>query len=118
GGGGRHGRAGRRMRVQLSRAIVAGAILVIASAPARADGELTLRGVYYKERSTRVEQPMLDGRFDVGDSGEVDAHALVDAITSASAASGAADTSFSERRYEVGAGYTHTLGDYKLNANS
>jgi len=106
------------MRVQLSRAAIVAAIAIAATAvPARADGELTLRGVYYKERSTRVEQPMLDGRFDVGDDAEPDAHALVDAITSASAASGAADTSFSERRYEVGAGYTRTLGDFKLNGN-
>lgn len=104
------------MRLQLIRIAVAGAV-AIAAGRAHADGELTLRGVYYKERSTRVEQPMLDGRFEVGDSGEVDGHALVDAITSASAASGADDTSFSEKRYEVGGGYTHTLGDYKLNAN-
>ena len=26
------------------------------------DGSLTLRGVYYKERATRVMQPMLDGK--------------------------------------------------------
>ena len=77
---------------------------------AHADGALSMRGVYYKERSTRVMQPMLDGAFEVGAHGLVTGHMLVDAITSASASSGAADaTAFTERRYEAGAGYAHEL---------
>ena len=36
-------------------------------------------------------------------------HALLDAITSASAAAGSDDEAFTERRYEVGAGYAHQL---------
>jgi hypothetical protein len=76
---------------------------------ARADGTLTLRGAYYKERATRVVQPMLDGVFEVGEHGSVDGHLLVDAITSASTSSGAADGGFTERRYEGGAGYRHEL---------
>lgn len=74
---------------------------------ARADGTLTLRGAYYKERATRVVQPMLDGRFEVGDHGTASGHLLVDAITSASASAGAADSAFTERRYEAGGGYAH-----------
>lgn len=85
-------------------------VIVGSAAIARADGELTTRGVYYKERSTRVIQPMLDGMFEVGARGLVTGHLLVDAITSASASSGAAAAEpFTERRYEGGLGYAHEL---------
>lgn len=105
------------MQLIMHRALIAAviALAVLATAtPAHADGELTLRGVYYKERSTRVEQPMLDGAFEVGDNGTLDAHVLVDAITSASAASGAVDAAFSEKRVEAGGGYAHVLDDLTL----
>ncbi|MDB4959962.1 MAG: hypothetical protein JWO36_7531 [Myxococcales bacterium] len=93
------------MRLQL--ALVA---LLAASTLAHADGTVSMRGVYYKERSTRVMQPMLDGMFEVGERGLVTAHLLVDAITSASAGSGAANaTPFTEKRYEGGIGYTREL---------
>ncbi len=82
--------------------------------PAHADGEITVRGVYYKERATRVEQPMVDGRFDAGEGGTLDAHLLVDAITSASAGASADGTAFSEKRYEGGLGYTRVLGDWRV----
>ncbi|MEO6774674.1 MAG: DUF3570 domain-containing protein [Kofleriaceae bacterium] len=97
------------MRLQLVVVCVVGCV-VSALGTARADGELDARGVYYKERSTRVMQPMLDGMFDAGARGLVNAHFLVDAITSASAGSGAANAApFTERRYEGGLGYTHEL---------
>ncbi|HEU0037227.1 MAG TPA: DUF3570 domain-containing protein [Kofleriaceae bacterium] len=93
------------MRLQLTIAA-----LVAVAAPAHADGTLSARGVYYKERATRVMQPMLDGMFEVGARGMIDGHLLVDAITSASASAGAADAvAFTERRYEAGGGYTHQL---------
>lgn len=83
------------------------ATMLTSSAVAAADGSLTMRGVYYKERSTRVIQPMLDAMFEVGTRGLLTGHLLVDAITSASASSGAfAADPFTERRYEAGAGYT------------
>lgn len=92
------------MRLQL----VAAALLV--SSTAFADGDLTIRGVYYKEKSTRVMQPVLDGMFEVGARGLVTAHLLADAITSASAGSGAvAAKPFDELRYEAGLGYTQEL---------
>lgn len=96
------------MRLQLTAvALVAMALQMSA---ARADGTLAARAVYYKERSTRVMQPMLDAMFDVGTRGTVNAHFLVDAITSASAGSGAANAAaFTERRYEAGGSYTHEL---------
>jgi hypothetical protein len=88
-----------------------------AAASARADGELQVRGVYYKERATRVQQPMLDGRFDVGDHGTLQGHLLVDAISSASAvASGGA--AFDERRVEGGLGYSHVFGKLTLGATA
>lgn len=93
------------MRLQLAVAcLLVGGI-------AHADGQLSMRGVYYKERSTRVMQPMLDAMFEAGAHGVVTGHLLVDAITSASASSGAADAQpFTERRYEGGVGYAHELG--------
>jgi Protein of unknown function (DUF3570) len=94
--------------------IAAAALAVGVERPARADGELAMRAVYYKEKATRVEQPMIDGRFDAGEGGTVDAHFLIDAITSASPGSGAAAASFTEHRYEAGAGYQHQLADLPL----
>ena len=88
------------------------AFTVAAGGSAAADGEVTMRGVYYKERSTRVVQPMVDARVALGDDTELAVHTLVDVITSASAAAGAAGTPFTERRYELGAGLTHRIGDY------
>lgn len=95
------------------------AVLCGLGAHARADGSLSMRGVYYKERATRVMQPMLDATFDVGEHGVVTAHGLVDAITSASASSGAVDAEpFSEKRYESGIGYAHKLDSLTLGAQA
>jgi hypothetical protein len=89
---------------------LAALLLLAGTAVAYADGEMTLRGVYYKERSTRVVQPMLDAMFEVGVHGLVTGHLLVDAITSASASSGAATAEpFTENRFEAGGGYAHEL---------
>lgn len=105
------------MRLQLG--IVAAAVLVASAAgPAGADGTLAMRGVYYKERATRVMQPMLDGMFEAGERGMITAHLLVDSITSASASAGAATPDgFTETRYEGGAGYAHELRDVRVGAN-
>ena len=95
--------------------------ILVALAPslAAADGTLSMRGVYYKERSTRVMQPMLDGLFDVGTRGLVNAHFLVDAITSASASSGADNQMpFTENRLEAGAGYAHDLDPIRVGAQA
>ena len=69
------------MRLQLSAVAVSLALAV--AAPALGDGTLAVRGVYYKERATRVMQPMLDAMLDAGNHGIVTGHFLVDAITSA-----------------------------------
>src|SRR5262249_41171220 len=53
----------------------------------------------------------MDAIFDAGTHGIVTGHFLVDAITSASASSGAVNAvPFNELRYEGGVGYTHELG--------
>ncbi len=96
------------MRLQLG--LVAAATVALASGPAAADGTLSARGVYYKERATRVMQPMLDAMFELGARGLVTGHFLVDAITSASASSGADNAQpFTENRIEGGLGYAHQL---------
>lgn len=84
-----------------------------------ADGELAMRGVYYKEGASRVVQPMLDARLDIDTDTELQIHALVDAITSASVAAGVAtqadgsteiiDNAFTEQRYETGASLSRRM---------
>ena len=102
--------------MQLRRALALAALPAVLSAPAaaRADGEVTVRGAYYKERATRVAQPMLDARFEVGEDGELQVHTLIDSISSASVAAGAAGEPFDETRYEIGAGYMHRLGLFRF----
>jgi len=99
------------MRLQLIRlALVLGIVAAFTLAgTAHADGTLAMRGVYYKERSTRVVQPMLDAAFEVGAHGLATGHLLVDAITSASVSAGADATPFTEQRYEAAGGYAHEL---------
>jgi Protein of unknown function (DUF3570) len=105
------------MRLQL---ILLAAVAVAAGAagPAHADGTLAVRGVYYKERATRVMQPVLDAMFDAGVRGIVTGHFLVDAITSASQSSGAETEAFTEQRYEGGLGYAHQIGSLTVAADT
>ncbi|HEY4187370.1 MAG TPA: DUF3570 domain-containing protein [Polyangia bacterium] len=64
---------------------------------------MTLRTVYYREPSTRVVQPVVEIEKDLPDGFDVNTHVLLDAITSASAASGpAGDNIFTEVRDEAG----------------
>ena len=101
------------MRLQL----VFTCAVTFAARSAIADGSVSVRGVYYKERATKVVQPMVDGQFDVGTAGNVSGHFLVDAITSASASSGAENSvAFTENRYEGGLSYTHELQNLRLAA--
>jgi hypothetical protein len=74
-----------------------------------------MRGAYYKERSTRVRQPMIDAELEAGPRGTVDAHFLVDEITSASSATGNPNE-FTELRWEVGIGYRRELGSGRAGA--
>jgi len=103
------------MRLQLAIA----ALTAFTISTAAADGSVSMRGVYYKERATRVVQPMLDGVFEVGERGLVATHFLLDTITSASTSAGAADAvAFTENRYEGGVGYTHQLSDLRIGGDA
>ncbi len=72
-------------------------------AAVRATGEVTIRGAYYREASTRVIQPVVEIQEDLPKGFDIQTHYLLDAITSASANAGAAaDQIFTETRNEVG----------------
>ncbi|HKE19723.1 MAG TPA: DUF3570 domain-containing protein [Kofleriaceae bacterium] len=108
------------MQLTFSRLAAAAAVLALAAGEhaASGGGEVTVRGAYYKERSTRVTQPMMDARFDVGQHGELDAHVLLDSISSASVAAGAAGQAFNENRFEAGASYLHRFGALRFGGGS
>lgn len=77
--------------------------IVLGSGGAWADNHVTLRTVYYREPSTRVVQPVVEVEKDLPYGMDVNTHALVDAITSASAASGpSGDNIFTEVRDQAG----------------
>jgi hypothetical protein len=80
-------------------------------------GTAALRGNYYVERSTRVVAPALTGRIDTPSGVRADATYLIDAITSASQATGVqSDVGFTEIRNDVqgGLGYELELGGKQL----
>ena len=86
-------------------ALIAAALAAVglASPPAGADGFVTVRGAYYREASTRVIQPTVEVARNSDSEVDVEAHYLLDAITSASVAAGTAtDSVFTETRNEVG----------------
>jgi hypothetical protein len=99
----------------MRRILLAAALSCATAAPASADSWLSMRGAYYKEYSTRVSQPMLDGQVEVAPDDTVTFHALVDSITSASPAAGnPVPVEFNEKRYEAGGGWTHRFGLFSL----
>lgn len=105
------------MRMQLARITLTSlTLLALSSSQANADGTVSVRGAYYKEHSTRVVQPMVDAELEVGEHGTFAGHMLIDSITSASAASGASGTAFTESRNEAGGSYIHNFGDLRLGA--
>ncbi|HEX3903327.1 MAG TPA: DUF3570 domain-containing protein [Polyangia bacterium] len=68
--------------------------------------EVTIRGAYYREASTRVIQPVVEISQNLPHGFDVETHYLLDAITSASANAGAGkDSIFTELRNEVGLGF-------------
>jgi hypothetical protein len=107
------------MRPRLPRAAVALAWLALCGWPLRTahpqpplEDRLTLRGVYFREASTRVIQPMVELTKVLPEGFDVRGHFLVDAITSASVAQGVmTDDVFTETRYEGGLQVGRTLPD-------
>jgi len=84
-------------------ALVMGTMALLAGYRATADDHVTLRMQYYREPSTRVVQPVVEIEKDLPGGFDVNTHVLLDAITSASAASGpAGDNIFTEVRDEAG----------------
>jgi hypothetical protein len=119
--------------VRQRRAAPALAWLVLAASGAtllpraylRAEDRVTIRGAYFREPSTRVIQPMVEITKDLPNGFDLDAHYLVDTITSASAAAGTTvDSIFTEVRNEVGLGVgkswdrTRVSLSYKYSAES
>ena len=79
------------------------AVAAISPVTARADDYVTVRGVYYREASTRVIQPIVELQRESDSGIDVGAHFLIDAITSASIAAGTSvDNVFTEIRDEAG----------------
>ncbi len=77
--------------------------VVAVGVTAQADNQVTVRGQYYREPSTRVVQPVVEIAKDLPGGIDIRAHSLLDAITSASAASGpSGDNIFTEYRSEAG----------------
>ncbi|HVV49034.1 MAG TPA: DUF3570 domain-containing protein [Polyangia bacterium] len=86
---------------------LAAALLPVAGA--RGEDDVTIRGAYYREASTRVIQPVVEINKDLPHGFDVNTHYLLDAITSASVAAGAGkDQIFTELRNEVGLGVGKT----------
>ena len=54
--------------------LLAAGVLASLATVAHADDSISVRGIYYKERATRVEQPMIDAHLEPGENDTVDAH--------------------------------------------
>lgn len=80
-------------------------------------GQINARGNYYWERSTRVVAPSLNASLSTPVGVRVDGTYLIDAISSASVATGTIDDRvFTEKRHDVtaGLGYEFELGKAQL----
>jgi hypothetical protein len=84
--------------------VVVSGLSVLGVGLTRAENLVTIRGVYFREPSTRVVQPIAEISKDLPHGWEVRANYLLDAITSASVAAGTlnGDNIFTEIRNEVG----------------
>lgn len=78
-------------------------LLMLVAGAARAEDSVTVWGNYYKERSTRVYEPMIKVAKDLPYEASIEATYLVDQITSASGAftGSGEDRAFQEYRNEV-----------------
>jgi hypothetical protein len=110
--------------MRLLTLLLGAAYVLFAPAPLSADaasgtytGSISMRGNYWWERSTRVVAPEVAASVSSPQGVRIDASYLLDAITSASQATGVlSDVSFTERRNEVhaGLGYEVDFGEQQL----
>ncbi|MEP6653898.1 MAG: hypothetical protein ABJA82_11090, partial [Myxococcales bacterium] len=104
---------------RFARAVCSVAALVVlgAGGAARGENRVTVRGQYYREPSTRVVQPVAELAADLPGGVDMSTHYLLDAITSASVASGGSgDNLFTEYRNEVGVSLGKTWSRLRLGA--
>ena len=109
-----------RPRSWLFGALLQGALatLFVVVGAVRAEDRISTRGVYYREASTRIVEPMVQVTKTVPEGIDVDAHFLLDAVTSASVAAGATrDAIFTEYRKEAGLGLGITFARTRVGGN-
>jgi hypothetical protein len=100
--------------------VVALVLALLLPASSTAENRVIVRGNYYREASTRVLQPTVDVQVDVPDERlSLGAVYMLDAISSASIASGAAevtggDAVFTEIRHETTGYAASRLGEWSL----
>ena len=82
-------------------ALMTAALALLVNGPARAENSVGISGNYYKERSTRVVEPLVQVRQGLPYDSQVEVTYLVDQITSASGAFTNEDAAFSEFRNEI-----------------
>ncbi len=114
----------RALRLLCARVAAALCALCLAPHAGHADGAsgtytgtISARGNYFWERSTRVVAPSISATLASPKGAHVDATYLVDAITSASQATGVvSDRTFTELRNDIagGVGYEFDFGDAQL----
>jgi Protein of unknown function (DUF3570) len=105
-------RGRRQHHHRAAAAALAAAFALFAPRLLNAEDRVSFRGAYFREASNRVIQPMMELTKDLPGGYDVGGHLLVDAISSASIAQGAAvDDVFTENRYEgsIGMGITRDL---------
>lgn len=118
----RRGLVGRRWAPRALAATIAAGSLLTGARPLAAADRLTIRGNYYRESSTRVLAPEVSVTKDLPDERlTFGAAYLLDAVSSASIAAGAAaatggDNVFTEIRHESTATVASRLGDNTLGA--
>ena len=108
----------RRLRAAggpLQWSIVFCLLACAAASTVRADGEVVVRGNYWRDRNTRVLAPQATVRQEAPTGTTVEVDYLLDAITSASAAAGGlSDQPFTEIRNDIGARLAQRLGPTSL----
>jgi hypothetical protein len=103
--------------------LLALAVALVTVRPAGAENRVLVRGNYYREISTRVLQPMVATSVDVPDERfTIGAEYLLDAITSASIATGTqavtgGDRTFTESRHEAVVRLGSRLGPWTLGSS-